>query len=128
MTDRARCEALRFEDGVFEGMHRGFGLIHRRRLSLDEDGLRGVDELDRPARARVWFRFGSGLRWRAGSDGRAIELEGRRVQMRLESPGGGIRMEQARIAPGYGIAEPAPAASVELSGSRLEWSLRRLER
>ena len=93
MQDRARAEALVWEDTNFEGRHHGFpGVIHTRRLELGEHELRIHD--------RVSSAIAQDLEWTfplaPGAD--------QRVEISAE--GLSFRPEPGWYSPCYGVREP----------------------
>jgi hypothetical protein len=93
MTDRARAEALSWDDTSFEGRHHGFpGATHTRRVELGERGLRIRDTVTSSAAQELEWT----IPLAPGAE-KLVEVAGEGLEFRPE-PGW--------YSPRYGVREP----------------------
>lgn len=93
MDDRARAEALSWDEASFEGRHHGFpGAAHTRRIELVADGLTIRDTISSPVEHDVEWTFPL-----AADADRFVEISGDGLE---------FRPDEDWYSPRYGVREP----------------------
>lgn len=106
MKDRAMAQVLRYGKKIFQGEQRGFGVIHRRTITLDEEFVKGVDTCDGGVK-RVCFQFAPGWVLIQQSD-RECECVKEDWKVKFDVDNACIKLDQGRYSSSYGRKEVAP--------------------
>ena len=115
LRDRTNARCVEVEAGRFVGEHQGFGVRHRRTISLREDAMVVEDTLSAARDYRVTLTLAEGVTPELASDGSGLVLKAglHHIALSIHPPGASPTVEPGSLASGYGAFRDACAVRFE---------------
>lgn len=129
LENHARAKLLHRDDRVLEGVHYGFGSSHRRRLTLTQDALFGLDRCDDRELKRIFFHLDPSVTATPRGDGIDIFRGGLGLRLGLDPScpaAGQWVIEEGEVSRRYGEATPATVIVWRGHDTAVAWSIRRI--
>ncbi|HSE59369.1 MAG TPA: alginate lyase family protein [Nitrospiraceae bacterium] len=124
LRDQSRAKVEEFREDCFAGVHEGFGVPHRRRMTIGEDSVIGLDECPSMDAKRVLFHLSPDIRATL-TEGRArLHLRESGTVLELQSDTGEVTLADYWYSDSYGHREPAQVLAVSVAGVQSEWCIR----
>ena len=122
LEDRTLARVLECRPGVFIGEHVGYGLPHRRTLTIAEGAVSGCDECAAADEKRLSFHLAPEIEVQQTSAAMVLaRVGGKAVVFCLET--GQWSVEPAWYSPGYGQRVATSVCVVRFQGPALRWHI-----
>lgn len=123
LRDRTRARVEAFGEERFLGTQEGFGVPHRREVSIAGDAVLGEDECVAEGAKQVCFHLAPGVT--ATIDGRTARLQcpDAGPMLALCSAAGDLTAEEYGYSAGYGHRVPAEALIICTTEARVAWKI-----
>lgn len=124
LRDRSHARVEEFQEDCFVGVHEGFGAPHRRRMTIGDDAVTGLDECGTVGAKRVLFHLSPKIRATLAERRARLDLPGARIALEVQGDAGEVTLADYWYSDSYGHREPAQVLIMSVAGVQSEWRIR----